>query len=588
MIQNVAGISLSERYGLLRPAIKQGGFHLKLQLIAVLALIGATAGSQAIGPLGLSSAVDALNAGDATAATAGLAFYITALWLSRATQARLTVQFGYFWRPIRKTITRASYSRILTMDGIKLHGQRSGEVIQTVSSGLSGIRTIIRSLVFGILPAIIQCIMVVSVLSYINRIDFIVIILVFLVSYGFAFHHGTYNHISTQKAAVDADANTAGLGAEIIFNQESIRLLGIHDKLLGNIKNSIENSERLWDKFNRHQFNNQLILNTLLATALATIFVFASFNAGSPEFRVGDIVLVNAFVLQLVSPIERISSSYREIVQADLYVEKLRAFLGPDLKNPDLETRVPVGKAHAPRLQMRDVTFSYRAGHNTINGVNLDVGAGHSLALVGASGSGKSTLWRLICGLYTPQRGSITIDGVAVHQINEQDLRSTISVVQQENAIYNASILENITLWDDAPRCEEIEEIISVVGLEKLLDRLPGHLETPVGERGFLISGGERQRIVLARALYRRPAFLILDEALSALDMEAELAIHKKMSEGLRPMTRIVISHRLSTAPLCDAVAVVDAGRIVESGTHGQLMANNGVYAGLWMGALDK
>ncbi|HEV2505496.1 MAG TPA: ABC transporter ATP-binding protein [Mesorhizobium sp.] len=576
-------MKLPEKYDVISIAVSQAGRGLKIQALIVLALIFMTALAQAIAPLGLRTAINALTVSNVDQALIGTCIYAGLIWLGRAAQTRLVLQFGYLWRPLRKSILVTVYNRILGADSRDIVHKGTGQVSQIIANGLSGIRTVLRSFTFGLAPTIIQAAAVLFIIIYVGHPEFLVAISGFVICYGLIFHLGTRRLMGTQREAVEADTQIAGLGSEVIFGLEPIKLYGIQKKISSNLLSALNQSEAKWSLFNRGIDKNQQVLIFVFVAVLTLILGFSAIQISNGKMAIGEFVLINVYLFQIIAPIERLSSASRDLLEGFVHVEKLFLFLpNHSDREQQQDDKEPLG-IDPLTLQVADLWFSYDKCKPVIRGASFEIKAGRSIAIVGQTGSGKSTLWRIICKLHKPAQGSVEFNGIPLDEIEPTSLRKSISVVQQENTIFNATIRQNITLWDDDFADEQLTEVLNVTALDALIASLPKGIDTAIGERGFFISGGERQRICLARALIRQPRLLILDEATSALDVITENKILRRAEAYLKNTTKLVITHRISTALLCDEILVLDNGNIVERGSHEDLLPLGGPYSAMWI-----
>jgi ATP-binding cassette subfamily B protein len=296
---------------------------------------------------------------------------------------------------------------------------------------------------------------------------------------------------------------------------------------------------------------------------------------------IGDFVLVNAMLLQLYQPLNFMGMVYREIKQAIIDIDQMFDVLDQEPEIADLPGAKPLHITQG-EVTFENVQFSYTPQRKILDGISFTVPAGKTLAIVGASGGGKSTLSRLLFRFYEPQSGRILIDGQNISEVKQTSLRAAIGMVPQDTVLFNDTILYNIRYgrWDASP--EEIEEAAKFAQIDKFIRSLPDGYETSVGERGLKLSGGEKQRVAIARTILKAPPILVLDEATSALDSFTEREIQNALDTISKGRTTLVIAHRLSTIINADEILVLDKGRIAERGRHHELLEAKGIYANLW------
>jgi ATP-binding cassette subfamily B protein len=299
------------------------------------------------------------------------------------------------------------------------------------------------------------------------------------------------------------------------------------------------------------------------------------------QMTLGDFTMVNAYLIQLFVPLNALGFVYREIRQSLVNVERLFGLLGdkPAIEDAPDAQALSVSQG---AVEFRDVHFSYRPDRAILKGVSFSIPAGHTVAVVGASGAGKSTLARLLFRFFDVNSGSISIDGQDLRHISQDSLRSAIGVVPQDTVLFNDSLYNNLAYGRPSASQAEVEHAAQQANLHDFIRSLPDGYHTTVGERGLKLSGGEKQRVAIARVLLKNPPLLILDEATSSLDSISEQVILNALNEVSRQRTTLVIAHRLSTVSDADTILVMEQGEIVESGSHSQLLEFKGYYAKLW------
>jgi ATP-binding cassette subfamily B protein len=327
------------------------------------------------------------------------------------------------------------------------------------------------------------------------------------------------------------------------------------------------------------------VLNTgqtiIFTAGLTATMVMCAFGVRSGHNTVGDFVMVNAMMIQLYQPLNFMGMVYREIKQAVIDIEKMFNVLARNPEIKDIAGAAPL-VVTSGHVRFENVQFAYEPDRPILKGLTFEVPAGKTVAIVGPSGAGKSTISRLLFRLYDVSSGKILIDGQDIRNVTQDSLRASIGMVPQDTVLFNDTIRYNIRYgrWDATD--SEVEEAARLAQIDGFIRMSPKGYETQVGERGLKLSGGEKQRVAIARTILKAPPILVLDEATSALDSHTEREIQDALERVSRNRTSLVIAHRLSTIVTADEIIVLDQGRIAERGTHGQLLATGGLYASMW------
>jgi ATP-binding cassette subfamily B protein len=377
----------------------------------------------------------------------------------------------------------------------------------------------------------------------------------------------------------DSDANAKAIDS--LLNYETVKYFGAELREAKRYDRSMERFEAA----SVSTYTSLAVLNggqaVIYTAGLTTVMIMCAVGVRQGTHTVGDFVMVNAMMIQLYQPLNLMGMVYRQIKQAIIDIEKMFAVL---TRNPEVKDRAgaqPLRVGHGA-VRFEDVRFSYDPERPILKGVTFEVPAGKTVAIVGPSGAGKSTLSRLLFRLYDVTEGRILIDGQDIRDVTQVSLRAAIGMVPQDTVLFNDTIRYNIRYGRWSATDEEVEAAARTAQIDDFIRMSPKGYETEVGERGLKLSGGEKQRVAIARTILKAPPILVLDEATSALDSHTEHEIQEALDRVSRNRTSLVIAHRLSTIVAADEIIVLDQGRIAERGTHGELLAANGLYASMW------
>ncbi len=465
---------------------------------------------------------------------------------------------------------------------LRFHLQRkTGGLSRVIERGIKGIETIVRFTMLMTAPTFVEFIIVGVVFAVFFGVEFIGVLAFVIVLYMVFTVRASNWRISIRRDmnASDTDANSKAVDS--LLNFETVKYFGNEaleaDRFDGAMAGYERSATRIWTSLGFLNFGQGVIFWGGM-TVLSLMAVSRVMNG---DLTVGDFVLLNAFMMQIYRPLNQIGFVYREIRQALADIESMFDLLDqtPEIEDkPNAETLQITG----PELAFENVSFHYDPDRSILKNVSFTVPAGKTIAVVGPSGAGKSTISRLIFRFYDAVSGRIAVDGQDVRDVTQSSLRAAIGMVPQDTVLFNDTIAYNIRYGRPEATDEEVKEAARMAQISDFIESLPHGFETQVGERGLKLSGGEKQRVAIARTILKAPPILILDEATSALDTQTEREIQSALDTVSRGRTTLVIAHRLSTVVDADEIIVLRAGEIAERGTHGELIARDGLYAQMW------
>ena len=548
-------------------------------LLALGCLILAKLGN-VVGPFILKYIVDALDSEKTQLIAAPIAL-VLAYGLARFAN----VLFG----ELRDTVFGHVTERAMRKIGIKvfrhLHNldldfhlnRRTGGL----SRGTTGISFLMRFFVFNIVPTFIEIFMVVGILLYNYGWGFALITLSAVLAYVWFSVAATEWRTKFVREANIADSASNNRAVDSLLNFETV-------KYFTNEEFEVQRYDYELEKWESARRKNRLSLFSLnggqaliIAVAMTAMMWLATSRVAAGTMTLGDFVLINAFMIQLFLPLNFLGFVYREIKGSMANIEKMLQLLEITTSVDDrLEAKTL--QPAAWDIEFTDVSFSYRPDRKILNNVSFTIGAGQKVAVVGASGAGKSTLVKLLFRFYDLDEGNITIGGTDISHVTKNSLRQAIGIVPQDTVLFNDSVFENVRYGCPEASDAEVSNAIYLAHLDNFISQLPEGHQTRVGERGLKLSGGEKQRVAIARTILKRSPVLVFDEATSSLDSKSEQAILTALREVAEGHTSLVIAHRLSTIIDADKIVVLDHGSIVEQGSHEALLEQRGYYADLW------
>jgi ATP-binding cassette subfamily B protein len=459
--------------------------------------------------------------------------------------------------------------------------RQTGGVTRDIERGTRGISTLISYTLFSILPTLVEISLVLGYLSLQYDLWFSVITITALFIYIVFTVLVTEWRTHFRRTMNDLDSKANVRAIDSLLNYETVKYFGNEEYEARRYDEGLQRYERAAV----HSQNSLSLLNTgqslIIATAVTLILWRATLGVIAGTMTLGDLVLVNAFMIQLYIPLNFLGVIYRELKQSLADIERMFALLDENREVADSPAALALQVDRA-ELQFKHIDFSYEAKRQILFDVDFSVAAGTTTAVVGHSGSGKSTLARLLFRFYDVDRGAILIDDQDIREVTQTSLRQAIGIVPQDTVLFNDTIAYNIAYGKPGAGQVEIEAAARSAYIHDFILSLPDGYQTMVGERGLKLSGGEKQRVAIARTLLKDPKILVFDEATSALDSQAEQAIQAQLKDIARNRTTLVIAHRLSTIADAQQILVMSQGRIVERGTHADLLAARGMYADMW------
>ncbi|MFS8037965.1 ABCB family ABC transporter ATP-binding protein/permease [Xanthobacter sp. AM11] len=465
---------------------------------------------------------------------------------------------------------------------LRFHLERkTGGLTRVLERARTGIETIVRMLALQLAPTLVELVMVMAVLFFAFDWRYAAVVALTVLLYSLFTYHASEWRLSIRKEMNDSDTDANTKAVDSLLNYETVKYFGAerwetarYDRSMARYESATVNT-----------FTSLAWLNAgqalIFSIGLAAVMVMCVLDIRAGRQTVGSFVMVNAMMIQFYIPLNFLGFIYREIKQAILDIEAMFAVLSRQPEVTDAPG-APDLVVSGGTVRFENVRFSYEAGREILKGVTFEVPAGRTVAIVGPSGAGKSTLSRLLFRFYDISSGRITIDGQDIRQVTQESLRAAIGMVPQDTVLFNDTIAYNIRYGRPGAGDAEVEEAARLAQIDGFIRATPKGYRTEVGERGLKLSGGEKQRVAIARTILKGPPILVLDEATSALDSHTEKEIQDALDRVSEGRTTLVIAHRLSTVVAADEILVLADGRVAERGCHAELLARGGLYAALW------
>jgi ABC-type transport system involved in Fe-S cluster assembly fused permease/ATPase subunit len=583
----MARTGAERRLGYLREVIaliwSEADRFVKIRLGAALLLTLIASALIGLGPVALKLVVDRF-AGNVKTSTVPVALVIGLYVLSQGLARSVGEIRAFFYAGAEQRMVRSLserlFSHVMKLP-LRFHLDRqTGAVTQTLTNGIQGFMVVLHALMFGTLPIAVELATIVVVLSRLHQPAFLVFFSAAIVCYSvlFAFAARRTQEAAKSGSAAQIDANA--IMTDSILNYETVKYFAAETVVQRSVRGALGRTEAEWVRFSRQFAVNGLSVATLYTGFLGLTVLYAARETEAGRISIGTFVLMNAYVLQIVRPVEMLGSAVQTLSHGMANLHKMLELFREKSEKLAKGDSAPLTGPGA--LEFANASVSYRSDRAILNEVSFRAPAGRTFGIVGHSGSGKSTIVRLLTRLIEPDSGRILLDGVPIAEVSLTRLRESIAVVPQDTILFNDTISYNIAFGKAGSTREEVEAAARLAHLHDFIMTLPEGYETRVGERGVKLSGGEKQRVSIARAVIKQPTIYVFDEATSSLDTRTEREIMQSLRDISLHRTTLVIAHRLSTVVYADQIVVLHAGSIVEQGTHEALLDQNGRYSALW------
>lgn len=551
------------------------------RIVLSMAAVCVGVGAQVLTPLLFKQIIDGLSRPEAAIPVAIFALFVVVSGVGRIVDQAMWGLFEPASARIVQTAEHGWFRHVQTLS-LRFHlTKRTGGLDQTIQKASRGAEMVLSNLVYAIVPMLLELILIAGVVLEVLDWRFAVILGVTVALFLAILVAGADRMQLELRRGNELNVKARGIATDAVLNFETVQLFGGHNEVAARHRELNEAALGRWERFFRWRAWSGLAQALVVTGGLAAMLWIGMQDAAAGTMTVGGLVLVNSYLVQLVRPLQMFNRAYRGVRQGVTYMSHLVEVLEerPEVAESVDARPLPPGGG---RVEFRDVSFAYDPRRPILKDVSFALEPGRTLAIVGATGSGKSTVARLLFRFYDATDGAVIFDGVDVRSLKLPALRDAIAVVPQDTVLFNDSLRANVAFGRRDAEQAEIDDAARRAHLTEFVASLPDGWDSVVGERGLKLSGGEKQRVAIARAILKRPRLFVFDEATSALDTETERRVMGAIRDAAQGATTLMIAHRLSTVVHADEILVLDQGRVVERGSHADLVARNGAYAAMW------